>query len=257
MYRFIIVERQGEIATLTLNRLEVLNAWHAPMRQEIVAALVDLNGDEAVRAIIITGAGERAFSAGQDLAEAKNFDADHAASWIDEWRAMYQALRDLDKPLVAALNGVAAGSAFQVALLADLRVGHPGTRMGQPEINVGIASTLGPWLMRERLGLSRTIELTLSGRLMDGAECHDIGLIHYLVPQAEVLDKAREVAQMLASKPPVAMRLDKRRFREMTKADFEDALQAGVRTQREAYATGEPQAVMAQFLAERSKSQQG
>ena len=99
------------------------------------------------------------------------------------------------KPLVGALNGVAAGSAFQVALQTDVRVGHEGTRMGQPEINSGIPTVLGSWLMIDRLGLSRTIELTLTGRMMEGRECHDIGLIHYLVPADQVLAKAKEVAR--------------------------------------------------------------
>jgi enoyl-CoA hydratase/carnithine racemase len=257
MYQFIKVEKQAEVAVLTLDRPEVLNAWHAPMRTEITAALGVLNGDQAVRAIVITGAGDRAFSAGQDLSETKTFDPDRAALWIDEWRALYGVIRDLDKPLVAALNGVAAGSAFQVALLADVRVGHPGTRMGQPEINSGIASTLGPWLMQGMLGLSRTIELTLTGRMMDGEECHAVGLVHYLVPQDQVMDKALEVARLLAAKPPVAMRLDKRRFREVTQPGFDEALAAGVRTQREAYASGEPQAMMARFFAERAKRRSG
>jgi enoyl-CoA hydratase/carnithine racemase len=252
MRKFIELGMQGDVAVVTLNRPEVLNAWHSAMRREIGEAMVELNADPKVRAIVMTGAGERAFSAGQDLNETKTFDPDRAQSWIEEWRAMYGAIRALDKPLVAALNGVAAGSAFQVALLADVRVGHPGTRMGQPEINSGIASTLGPWLMREMLGLSRTVELTLSGRIMDGEECHAIGLIHHLVPEARVMAKALEVAALLAAKPPVAMRLDKRRFREVTQAGFDEALEAGIRIQRESYGSGEPQAEMAKFLAQRA-----
>lgn len=166
---------------------------------------------------------------------------------------MYGAIRALDKPLIAALNGVAAGSAFQVALLTDVRIGHPGVRMGQPEINSGIASTLGPWLMREMLGLSRTVELTLSGRMMDAAECHAIGLIHRIVPAPEVMAAALATAGELAAKPPVAMRLNKRRFREITEAGFNDALEAGIRIQKESYASGEPQRWMERFLAERAK----
>jgi enoyl-CoA hydratase/carnithine racemase len=125
--------------------------------------------------------------------------------------------------------------------------------MGQPEINSGIASTLGPWLMREMIGLSRTIELTLSGRMMDAAECHAIGLIHKLVPKGEVMAAALALARELAAKPPVAMRLDKRRFREVTEAGFNDALDSGIRIQKESYASGEPQRVMEKFLAERGK----
>ncbi len=257
MHKFIKLERDGGVATITLNRPDVLNAWHSAMRSEVTQAMGALNADSGIGAIIMTGAGDKAFCAGQDLNETKTFDAARSAAWIEEWRAMYGAMRALDKPLVMALNGVAAGSAFQVALLGDLRIGHPGVRMGQPEINSGIASTLGPWIMKEMLGLSRTIELTLTGRMMDATECHQIGLIHRLVPQSDVMAASRETARELAAKPPIAMRLDKRRFREITEPGFNDALEAGVRIQKESYGTGEPQRFMEKFLAERAKRRPG
>ncbi len=253
MPQYIKLDRESGVATITLNRPEVMNAWHSAMRSEVTLAMRALNTETGIGAIILTGSGDKAFCAGQDLNETKSFDAARSAVWIEEWRSLYGAMRALDKPLVIALNGVAAGSAFQVALLGDVRIGHPGVRMGQPEINSGIASTLGPWIMREMIGLSRTIELTLTGRMMDAAECHQIGLIHRLVPQGEVMATARETAQLLADKPPIAMRLDKRRFREVTEAGFDEALVAGVRIQKESYGSGEPQRYMEKFLAERAK----
>ena len=129
------------------------------------------NRDPAVKAVIMTGAGERAFCAGQDLEETEKFQSGHeGANWFQSWRDFYNAIRDLDKPCLAALNGVAAGSAFQAVMLTDVRVGHPGVRMGQPEINAGIPSVTGPMLMLPRIGLARTMELTLTGRMMEAAE---------------------------------------------------------------------------------------
>ena len=252
MPEFILAERRDPVAIITLNRPEVLNAWHAPMRDALVEVLNACNADETVRAVVLTGAGDRAFSAGQDLNETKEFDPERAERWIGEWERLYGCIRSLSKPLIAALNGVAAGSAFQVALLCDFRIGHPGVRMGQPEINAGIASTTGPWIMKEMLGLARTIDLTLSGRLMDAHECVALGLINRLVSQDRVLEEALSLAKELAAKPPVAMRLDKQRFREMTEAGFRDCLQAGIRIQREAYASGEPARMMQRFLAKRA-----
>jgi enoyl-CoA hydratase/carnithine racemase len=248
----ILSRREGAVGIITLNRPEVLNAWNAPMRAELIQAFEGFEQDEGVRAIVLTGAGDRAFGAGQDLNETKTFDPDRAEQWIVEWEHLYDRIRSLSKPLVAALNGIAAGSAFQVALLCDLRVGHPGVRMGQPEINSGIASTTGPWIMREMLGIARTIDLTLTGRLMEAEECREIGLINRVVPQAEVMAAALALAGDLAAKPPVAMRLNKRRFREMTEPGFRDCLEAGIRTQREAYASGEPARMMEAFLAQRA-----
>ena len=253
MSKYVRVAAGDDIGTITLDREDRLNAWNREMRDAIVAALQRFGADDQVRAVIMTGAGTRAFCAGQDLEEAHGFDADRAEVWIREWETYYDALRALPKPLVVALNGTAAGSAFQVALLADIRVAHPGVTMGQPEINSGIASTTGPWLMREMLGLSRTIELTLTGRMMDAEECHRLGLVHHLVPQAEVMPKAREVAALLAAKPPIAMRLDKARFRAVTEAGFREAITAGIAIQRESYASGEPARMMEAFFRERAQ----
>jgi enoyl-CoA hydratase len=251
MDRFIQIHRQPPLAIITLSRPERLNAWHAAMRQEVTRAFRGCNADPDVRAVVITGTGDRAFSAGQDLDEARQFTAERAAAWVQEWREMYGAIRDMDKPVVAAINGVAVGSAFQVALLCDLRVGHADIRMGQPEIDAGIPSTLGPWVMWDIIGRARTVELTLTGRLLDGAECLAWGLINEIVPRAEVLPRAIETASGLAGKPPIAMMLNKRRLRELTQAGFEEAERAGERLQREAFASGEPQAAMAAFFAAR------
>jgi enoyl-CoA hydratase/carnithine racemase len=251
MPQFIEIEIVDAVALIRLNRPEKLNAWHAPMRTEIVAALRSFDESAEIKAIVMTGAGNRAFCAGQDLEEAHGFDVKASEAWMREWETYYAVLRSLKKPLVMALNGTAAGSAFQVALLGDIRVAHAGVRMGQPEINSGIASVTGPWIMNSMLGMSRTIELTLTGRLMDAEECLRIGLVHHIVAEDQVLTKAMSIAAELAAKPPVAMRLDKQRFREMSDPGFNDAIASGIRIQAEAYATGEPARMMEEFFKKR------
>ncbi len=252
MYEFIKTRKEENIGIITLNRPKTLNAWHKPMRDELVDALNSFESNIKIRSILLTAVGDKAFCAGQDLGEAKTFDPDRAEAWIEEWRIVYGTIRGLTKPLVVALNGLAAGSGFQVALLADIRIGHPGVKMGQPEINSGIASITGPWIMKEMLGLSRTIELALTGRMMEAEECYQIGLIHKLVPQEQVMKEALDNAKVLASKPQVAMRLTKQRFREVTEESFQEVLEAAARIHREGYATGEPQAVMQGFFDERA-----
>lgn len=246
--QFIQIELDRAVGLVRLNRPEKLNAWHAPMRGEIVEALRALDANPSIRAMVMTGAGNKAFCAGQDLEEAHGFDPARVELWMREWETFYATLRGLTKPLVMALNGTAAGSAFQVSLLGDVRVAHAGVKMGQPEINAGIASVTGPWVMSAMLGMSRTIELTLSGRLMDALECQRLGLVHHVVPEDQVLSKATEVALELAAKPPVAMRLNKQRFREMTQAGFEEAIEAGIRIHKQSYASGEPSRMMEEFF---------
>jgi enoyl-CoA hydratase/carnithine racemase len=250
----VLLERRGAVGLITLNKPAKLNAWDRPMRDEIVAALRRYDAEEGVRAVVMTGTGERAFSAGQDFAEAHDFDADRAEAWIREWETFYGLLRRLTKPIVAALNGTAAGSAFQVALLCDIRVAHDKVTMGQPEINSGIASITGPWIMKEILGMSRTIELTLTGRMMGAEECQRIGLIHHLVPRAQVLDKALEVANELGAKAPLAMRLDRAWFADMTEAAFRHTFDAAIRSHRQSYASGEPARKMEEFMTARGHS---
>ena len=250
--RFILIERDGEPATITLDRPEKFNAWHSAMRTQLADTLRSMNEDATVRALILTGAGDKAFSAGQDLAEAQQFTGPRAITWMDEWSNLYGAIRHLDKPIIAALNGVAAGSAFQVALLCDLRVGHAGSRMGQPEVNNGIPSITGTWIMWEILGRARTTDLSLTGRMLDGDEAYALGLIDRLVPRDQVMSTARALARELAGKPPHAMRLTKQFLRELTDAGFAQTEAAGKRIHEEAFASGEPQATMEKFFAERA-----
>ena len=256
-YDFIRFERDGNVAILTLDRPEVMNAWHEAMRAEVLAALTAVADDADVQALVLTGAGDRAFSAGQDINESKEFDEDRAEQWIEEFRTLYAALRSLEKPVVAALNGVTAGSAFQFALLSDVRIGHPQTRMGQPEINSGIASITGPWIMREMLGLARTVEMTLTGRLCDADECLRLALLQEIVPREHLMPRALEVAKDLASKPPIATKLIKRRFWEVLEPGFHETFDAAIRYHRMSYGAGEPKEVGDEFLAIRAARRAG
>ena len=253
MANFILTKKTGKVLCITLNRPEKMNAWNAEMRDMLIAALDAAEANADVRAIVLTGAGDRAFGAGQDLSESKTFDADRTEKWMGEWKSLYARFREGSKPIVAALNGVAAGSAFQVALLCDLRVAHSGVRMGQPEILSGIPTVTGNWIMREMIGLGRTIDLTLTGRMLDADEADKFGLISRLVEQDQVLSTAMTLAENLADKPPVAMRLNRQRITEVTQAGYDEAMTSGVRIQLEAYGTGEPQAMMEEFFSKRAK----
>jgi enoyl-CoA hydratase len=247
----VVVERQGRIGLIRLNKPEKLNAWDRPMRDDIVRTLKAFDGDPQVGAVVMTGTGERAFSAGQDFAEAHDFDEERAETWIREWETFYGTMRRLTKPIIIALNGVAAGSAFQVALLGDIRIGHDQVTMGQPEINSGIASITGPWIMREILGLSRTTELTLTGRMMPMEECHRIGIVHQVVPRDRVLARAFEIGEELAAKAPLAMKLDRAWLADMTEANFKQAIDAAITAHRKSYGSGEPAQKMEEFMAKR------
>jgi len=245
----LIIERHDTTAVVLLNRPDLRNAINYQLIDEVEETLSALNQDNSCQAIVLSGVGERAFCAGMDLNVARGLDADSSADWMVRLKRLYESVRWLDKPCVAAVNGAAAGAGYQLALLADLRVGHKGVRFGQPEINVGLASILGAHIMAPFLGHARTVELTLSGRLMDGEECFKLGLFNHLVDASEVRAKAIARAKELATKPPTAMRLTKQRFREDSQAAFDATFEIAARLQRKAYASGEPQRVMAEYFA--------
>lgn len=247
----VLVERRDDVALVTLNRPESLNAVNVEMRRALIDALAQLNGEPAVQAVVIQGAGERAFCSGQDLNETARYTLDDVDEWLTRQHAMYQSVRDLDKPCVAAWNGVATGAGYQIGLCSDLRVGYPELKLGQPEIRAGLASIVGSYLMTLHLGLSQNVQMSLTGELISGQRGYELGLINHLVPRAQVVDQALAVAAELTKLGPTAIRLTKRRFRELTQPGFDAALQAAKAAQREAYLSGEPQEAMRRFFERR------
>jgi enoyl-CoA hydratase/carnithine racemase len=249
----VLVERSAEVAIVRLNRPEAMNAINEEVRRELPAALGALEAEPDVRAVVITGAGERAFCAGQDLAEAAAFGAADVEGWFTRQHAMFAALRAMNKPTVAAYNGVALGAGYQLGLYCDLRVGYPELQIGQPEVKAGLGSILGTSQMMWHLPLGLNAELSLGGDSITGERAYEIGLINYLVARGEVLGKALEAARRLAANPPHAIRLTKERLRELTQAQFDDILAAAKRYQKRAYESGEPQRRMREFLEARRK----
>lgn len=245
----VLVEQlDGGIAVVRLNRPQALNAIDESIRRALPPALAALNADAAVRAVVIAGAGERAFSAGQDLAEGARYAIDDVDRWFTELHAAYGAVRAMDKPTVAAVIGVAAGAGYQIALYCDLRVTHAEARIGQPEVKTGLGSILGTSLMMWHLPFGINAELSLTGDLISGERAYQLGLVNALVARESVLDEALARAHMLAERPPNAIRLTKQRMRELTQAQFEDILVAAKRYQRLAYESGEPQRTLPRLM---------
>ncbi|UCD69776.1 MAG: enoyl-CoA hydratase/isomerase family protein [Betaproteobacteria bacterium] len=238
----------GSTFLITLNRPKSFNAINNELRSALIETLEQANTDHSVRAIVITGAGDQAFCSGQDLEETSRYGIDDLEAWLTAAHAMYRGVRALDKPAVAAFNGVAAGAGFQIGLCCDMRVGYPEMRIGQPEIKAGLASIVGTTLMAMHIGVGHNTELSLSGDLISGRRAYEIGLLNRLVTRESVLDTAVDLAGELAKRAPAAMRLTKQRFRALTDDAFESALPVAIETQKRAYTSGEPQAAMQKFL---------
>ena len=244
------LDRDDGVAIVTLNRPDRHNAWTQEMRTALGEMLTALNADSNVKAVVVTGAGEKAFCSGQDFHESQNFGGGHdGEAWLFAIKDFYEIIRSIEKPTVAALNGLAAGSGFQVALLLDFRIGHAGVAMGQPELNNGIPSVVGPWaVMADRIGLLRTIDLIFTGRLVDAKEAHAMGMINEVVEPDRVLPRSIELARELGAKPAVALKLTKGAYRKATQASFDEAFEIAQEAQTAAFASGEPQRCMEEFF---------
>ena len=249
----VLTERAGEVAIVRLNRPERLNAINADIRRELPLALAPLNEDAAVRAVVISASGDRAFCAGQDLEEGAGYGIDDVDRWFTEMHAMYGAVRALDKPSVAVLFGAVAGAGYQVALYCDLRVAHPEARIGQPEVKTGLGSILGTSLMDWHLPFGINAELSLMGDFISGERAWQLGLVNQVVPREQVFARAMELARALATRPPHALKITKERMRELTQPQFDDILVAAKKYQRRAYESGEPQRLMREMVQKMKK----
>ena len=250
-YQCILTERIGGVLRLTLNRPAVLNALNEATRSEIRSALAEFSDDPGLGALLLTGAGERAFCAGQDLAESRDFSGDKPHRWIDEFDSLYTAFRSLEKPAVAAIQGWATGAGFQLALLCDVRIGTPEARFAMTELDVGIPCITGQFLLEQVLGRGRAGEFTVTARRMSAEEAVQLGVLSRLVPSAALLDQALAAARDLAAKPRVAIAIQKRHLRALSEPDYQATIEAARRAHGEAFASGEPQRLMTEFLARR------
>jgi enoyl-CoA hydratase len=202
------VDRADAVAVLTVDRQDALNALDVATLTELRDRLRDVADDDGIRAVILTGAGEKAFVAGADIKYMSGLDVGQAKAWGALGHEAGRLLEMMAKPTIAAVNGFALGGGCELALACDIRYAASGAKLGQPEVNLGIIPGWGGTQRLARVcGLGVAKELIFTGRVVDADEALRIGLVNGV--QDPVLDKARETAALLASKSPVAIRIMK------------------------------------------------
>lgn len=232
----VLYEAADGVATLTMSRPEVYNALNARLHSDLMAALRTAERDAAVRAVILTGAG-KAFCSGQDLRE---FPATGAADMIGErLRASYnplvEKLRGIQKPVVAAVNGVAAGAGMSIALACDMRVAGEGSRFVNAFARIGLIPDCGmTYLLPRLVGQARAFELSALGGELDAATALQWGLVSRVVPDAELLPAARALAAQLAAGPALAISLIKRSLERSHGATLAEMLEYEAQAQQAA-----------------------
>jgi enoyl-CoA hydratase len=204
----LLVATAGRTATVTINRPDKLNALNAACKDELLALFSALKTDPSVDAVILTGAGEKAFVAGTDIAELAALDAAGGKAFAAGGQALFDLIQHLGKPVIAAVNGYALGGGCELALACHIRLAAENARFGQPEVNLGVIPGYGGTQRLTRLvGPGRSAEMILTGNPIDAQEALRIGLVNRVLPPAELLPAAGAVAAAISGKGQLAVRM--------------------------------------------------
>jgi enoyl-CoA hydratase len=203
----LVVQRDDAVLIVTISRPAVLNALNAPTLAELAHVIDDADADASIRAIVITGAGERAFVAGADINELAPQTPVRGRDHARHGQALFDRIERLGKPVIAAINGFALGGGCELAMACTIRIAADTAKLGQPEINLGlIPGYAGTQRLPRLVGRGRALELLLSGQPIPAQEAWRIGLVNRVVPAADVVSEAVALAKSLAAKPPIAVR---------------------------------------------------
>jgi enoyl-CoA hydratase len=206
-YQTLLVEARNRIALVTINRPDKLNALNEQAKAELKQAFERLRDDADVDVVILTGAGEKSFVAGTDIKELTELNSGSGRSFSEGGQAVFNLIENLVKPVIAAVNGYALGGGCELALACHIRFASENARFGQPEVNLGIIPGYGGTQRLARLvGKGKAMEMILTGDQIDAHEALRIGLVNKVVPQAELLKAAEELAAKIITKGQLAVR---------------------------------------------------
>ncbi|PNU20187.1 crotonase [Geothermobacter hydrogeniphilus] len=240
------------IATVTVNRPRALNALNEATLKELICCFAGIRDDDAVKVVILTGGGEKAFVAGADIAEMHALDAVKAGEFARLGHRMTAVIEDLSKPVIAAVNGFALGGGCELALSCDIRLASENARFGQPEVNLGVIPGFGGTQRLARLiGKGLASELLMTGDMIDAVEAHRVGLVNKIFPAAELLPGARKMAEKIVSKGQVAIGFVKRALRDGLETDLTRACAMEADLFGLCFATADQKEGMQAFLEKR------
>ena len=262
-YNTLILTKEEGVATLTLNRPEKLNAWDAEMGREALQAVEEIRRDSEVRVLVVTGAG-RGFSSGADLTamaqrEQTSPTERTTLSTLPGVVALAYELRNLDRPTIAAVNGVAAGAGFGIALACDIRIASDQARFSQIFVKRGLVPDTGStYFLTKLLGTAKACELMFTGDFVDAAEAERLGIVNKVVPHDELMNETMALAKKIASGPPLTIELIKRAiYKGFSETDLEHQLNFEMYLQRLAFATEDFKEGVTAFLEKREPKFQG
>lgn len=250
-YEVIQLNIDNGVATIILNR-PPMNPLSTQVVLELADAADEIQANPAVKAVIITGAGEKAFAAGADISEMINLSTLEAYTFCQNFRTAFGKIENLEKPVIAAINGAAFGGGCELALCCDFRLAAETAKFGQPEINLGVIPGAGGTQRLSRLlGAAKAKELIFLGDIFDAATAEKIGLVNKVVPAASLQEEARKLAERLASKPAAAMKMAKSAINNGFNQDITTALALEIQNFVIAFSSDDRKEGMAAFVEKR------
>jgi len=250
-YETIKVETRGAVAILTINRPDKLNALNKQVHIDGCAALDELRGDEAVRVLVITGAGEKAFIAGADISE---FEGQTPVTQRDLFheRSLFNSIDTFPKPVIAMVNGFCLGGGNELAMACDIRICSENARFGQPEINLGVmCGGGGTQRLTHLVGEGRSMEMVLTGDMIDAATAHKFGLVNHVYPADQLEAETLKLAEKIAEKAPIALQLSKEAVKFASRSNLDEGLRREVDLFAICFSTEDKKEAVAAFLEKR------
>ena len=210
MYKTLLYEKTGTVGILTVNRPDKLNALSNQLTAELKTVLEEIENDDELRVLILTGAGDKAFVAGADINELVDRDAKVGRRVSRERQEVFSRIENLPVPVIGAINGYALGGGLELALACSVRIASDQAQFGAPEVKLGIIPGDGGTQRLPRIvGPGRAMEMVLTGDFIDAKEAHRIGLVNRVVAHEHLMDEAKKLAETIASRPPLAVRYAK------------------------------------------------
>lgn len=250
-YDNVLVTREmrpgGEIATITLNRPDKLNAMSSELNRDLRKAAYELSKDKDLRAVVLTGAGDKAFVGGADINEMAELDAPSARDFITNLHRAINQVRMLPMPVIGRIDGFCLGAGLELAAVCDMRVASEGTKLGMPEVRVGMPSVIEAVLLPRIMGWGKAAEILLTGDMIDAQDAKQCGLIQQVTPKGKIDEQVDAWLTSILSSGPQAVRIQKRLMRQWENLPIDAAIRSAIDAFEESHSGPEPRAYLSRF----------
>lgn len=248
----VLLQKEGNVALVTINRPKALNALNSETLKELDIVIDEIANSDDVFAVVLTGAGEKAFVAGADISEMKEMNVLQGRNFAILGNKVFRKLETLEIPIIAAINGFALGGGCELSMACDIRIASEKAKFGQPEVGLGITPGFGGTQRLARLvGMGMAKEIIYSTRLIDAQKALQIGLVNSVVAPEALLDEAKKLAGEIASKAPVAVKLSKQAINRGMQVDMDTAIMIEAEVFGECFSTEDQTDAMTAFVEKR------